>query len=96
MQANPRKYAGVRGYRKYQWEQLKRCKELYHAEVKKMSLRRISRQTQVPITTIQNRASGLVTWENKTSGPLPVLGRETENIIKDHLLEMAQYGYGLV
>jgi hypothetical protein len=59
-----------------------------------LSVRRASKQFNVPITTLRHRELGNIDTERISSGRPPLLSLDDEAKIVNHLKIVATYGYG--
>ncbi|KAJ8307379.1 hypothetical protein KUTeg_015463 [Tegillarca granosa] len=59
-----------------------------------MSVKRASRQYNVPETTLRQRILGRVSCDTTSSGTPPILSQEEEAVFVEHLKAMANMGYG--
>ena len=70
---------------------MERARELI---VEHGSIFKAARQTGVPETTLRDRVVGKVEWRHDKKGPAPLLSTEGESLLAQHLLDMANFGYG--
>ena len=60
----------------------------------KIPIERAAKQFGVPMSTLKDRVHGKVAKESVKTGPLPLFNEQQEALLANHLITMAEVGYG--